>query len=119
MATISDLALSLLSCSGAKIVEKSAQSAKVIVGGKEIDCVFCKDLAEPINGFIFCDNTKDNVERLVNAWDAFIAKPLCKITFITTSNGNKWSIKPSIHDKIVERKNLKLGLLSLFDGSLA
>ncbi len=67
---------------------------------------------------VYCANTKDNVENLIGDWSAYAAHPALTITFLDVKSGNKWSIKPYLHNRIAEAKKLRVGIMAMFEQSL-
>ncbi|MFT4311434.1 MAG: hypothetical protein ACMXX7_02300 [Candidatus Woesearchaeota archaeon] len=65
---------------------------------------------------IVCLNTKSNFEFLIKNWDEFVSKD-ATIFFVNNKKNSYWAIKPSHHQKIIEKKTLKQGLKTLFESS--
>lgn len=63
-------------------------------------------------------NKKSNLSLLIKNWDILAAKPSLNVYFVNPSivGENKWIIVPYTHNKIIEKKTLKLGLEALFSG---
>lgn len=59
------------------------------------------------------ENSKKNVDRVVQAWAQLSQSPQIKIIFVNLSAQGKWILWPAVHAKIAEESNLKEGLLGL------
>ncbi len=70
------------------------------------------------SGFVVAANTRENLQVLIDHWDQAVAFPKLVFIFVNTAKGNKWLLRPHIHEKIAERKTLAQGLVSLFEQSL-
>jgi len=70
------------------------------------------------NGTLIVANTKENVLALVEAWQQALNFPKMTLIFLDSRSGNKWLLRPTIHVKIAEPKNLAQGLISLYEQSL-
>jgi len=64
---------------------------------------------------VVCLNKKENVLVLTKEWNKFIKNNEVKILFVNPELNKNWSINPSLHNKFCDTKNLKMGLLSLFE----
>ena len=71
-------------------------------------------IAPPGPYSIVCANTKENVQSLLNQWDAYTKNQQTVIVFFDTKSGKRWSIKPYLHNKVSEPKTLVTGIWSLF-----
>ena len=62
-------------------------------------------------------NTKKNFKNLVEKWKDFSKMKDLKIIFFNPDSEleKKWIIKPYIHSRICDEKNLKKGLKSMFE----
>jgi hypothetical protein len=60
-------------------------------------------------------NTKNNVNNLIKDWDFFVEFKMLTLFFVNIDSitETKWIIKPCIHNKIIDKKDLKLGINSL------
>ncbi len=86
--------------------------------GKEHKVIIEDDLrkAKPTdNCIIITQNNKKNVTELTNRWEEYVQNN-ATIYFIN-SNGSKWSINARVHNFIVEEKNLKKSLMSLYESN--
>ncbi len=86
--------------------------------GKEHKVIIEDDLrkAKPTdNCIIITQNNKKNVTELMNRWEEYVQNN-ATIYFIN-SNGSKWSINARVHNFIVEEKNLKKSLMSLYESN--
>ncbi|RMD57501.1 hypothetical protein D6825_03870 [Candidatus Woesearchaeota archaeon] len=63
---------------------------------------------------IFTLNTKKNIQTLLRNWDTFAKNKNLTITFANPETSERWSIKPHIHNKIIEKKALERGIKTLF-----
>ena len=68
------------------------------------------------NVLIVTLNTKSNIDLLASQWTDVIGFKKLNIMFVNPNSNQdkKWVILPHIHERISERKALKLGLMSLF-----
>ncbi len=66
---------------------------------------------------LFVPNTKNNLKKLLEKWDEFAENRDLKLVFVNPDSTQEmnWVIKPYIHSKITEKKNLKKGLTSMFE----
>ena len=76
---------------------------------------FLAKMKPDINAFLVVLNNRKNIDVVAAHWQQLIAfQKLCIIFANPNANGDKrWSIFPHTHDKITERKTLRLGLESL------
>jgi hypothetical protein len=60
-------------------------------------------------------NRRQNVDMLASLWQELLNYPKLSIMFVNPYSNleKKWIIMPHVHEKITERKALKLGLYSL------
>jgi len=68
------------------------------------------------NALIVTLNRRQNVDALVAGWPALIDHHKLTLIFVNpySTLEKKWIIMPAVHERIIERKALKLGLDSLF-----
>ncbi len=61
-------------------------------------------------------NRKTNIETLMAAWPNLVNKRNLTVIFSNPESNTetKWVIVPAVHDRVTERKSLRLGLMSLF-----
>lgn len=59
---------------------------------------------------IVCLNNKENINFVVSNWDKLTKNPKFQMIFVHPSSNQRWIIFPYTHDKITEKKTLKLGL---------
>ncbi len=57
-----------------------------------------------------CLNSKKNINFVVSNWDKLTKNNKFSLIFAHPSSNQRWIIFPYTHDKITERKTLKLGL---------
>lgn len=86
--------------------------------GKEHKIMIEEDIGKinPVeNCIIFTQNSKKNVIELISRWENYVENN-ATIYFIN-SNGSKWSINARVHNFVVEEKNLKKSLMSLYESN--
>ncbi len=68
------------------------------------------------NVLVVTTNVRTNVDAVIAAWPELIKHPKLSILFVNPYSGTdkRWTINPHVHEKVTERKALKLGLYSLF-----
>lgn len=88
---------------------------KVYYGDKKFICNNNLSLAE-LADVLVCNNNKENFDFLLKNWDQFTNKDV-KIFFVNPKTSSHWAIYPKHHSKIVEKKELKKGLQSLYENS--
>jgi hypothetical protein len=59
-------------------------------------------------------NSKKNLDLLIKSWKKLIEFPTLTLIFANPEVNDKWVISPAIHNRIADPKNLKQGLLSMF-----
>ncbi len=98
-------------------------SAKVIYkDNKILTCHFVEKLpqaSELVDSVVYCLNKKDNVDMLISQWQKYAELPHLIVTFLDLKTGNKWSIRPHMHNQIADVKKLSLGIGALFAQSMA
>jgi hypothetical protein len=74
------------------------------------------DKVKDKNSLIVTLNKRQNVDTLVSLWPQIVAHPKLTLVFVNpySTLEKKWIIVPYVHERIIERKALKLGLDSLF-----
>lgn len=63
---------------------------------------------------IVCYNVKKNVLWLNSNWDKLVSTN-CAFLFVNIDKNEHWTIRPRNHNLIVDRKDLKKGLLVLME----
>jgi hypothetical protein len=68
------------------------------------------------NVLVVTPNRRHNVDHLITLWPEITQNPKLTMVFVNPYSDleKKWIIMPHVHDRIIERKALKLGLDSLF-----
>jgi len=69
------------------------------------------------NTTIVCQNNKENVELLLKQWNSFVTHEHLCILFVEPKSNKKWHICPNSHDKIVEKTQLKKGIMAIYSHS--
>lgn len=86
--------------------------------GKEHKIIIAENL-EKVNPtgecIILTQNNKKNVVELTNKWKEYV-KNNATVYFIN-SNGSRWSINAKVHNFIVEEKNLRKSLMSIYESN--
>jgi hypothetical protein len=74
------------------------------------------DRVKDKNVLVVTLNKRQNVDALVSLWPQIVAHPKLTLVFVNPYSAleKKWIIVPYVHERIIERKALKLGLDSLF-----
>jgi len=63
--------------------------------------------------YLVCLNLKKNVHFVYENWHKLSILENVLIIFAEPNTNNKWILKPHIHNKIINKENLKEGLLTL------
>lgn len=89
-----------------------------------VDEYFLIDNLEYVNPEFFKDkdkltiitlNTKQNLKSLLELWNVFIKLDIVVI-FANPDYGEKWILRPKVHNLVSDQSTLKLGLESIFSG---
>ncbi|MBW3011220.1 hypothetical protein KY335_03425 [Candidatus Woesearchaeota archaeon] len=59
-------------------------------------------------------NQKENVNMVVKEWEKLIVFPTLSIVFANPKANSRWIIAPYVHNRIADPKNLKQGIMSMF-----
>ena len=97
---------------GGTITYIDGATATVQIAAKFDSALLC-------NGFVIVENSRENVQAVIDCWKEAITFEKLTILFLDVNTGNKWIIRPHIHEKIAEPKTLAQGLLSLHEQSNA
>jgi len=60
------------------------------------------------------NNNKKNLDLLIKSWKKFVEFTSLTVIFANPEMNDKWIVSPAIHDRIADKKNLKQGLVSMF-----
>jgi hypothetical protein len=80
---------------------------------KRFDALEKEHKAEKLTLVLY--NKKKNIDLIVKSWKNLIKKPNLTILFANPDSNNKWIVTPYIHNKIADVKNLKAGLVSMYN----
>ncbi len=64
---------------------------------------------------IVCLNKKKNLNFLKANWNVFIKFNKLNFVFVNLNVNEKWSINPSVHEKISDKESFSEGLNSMFE----
>ncbi|MBD3203891.1 hypothetical protein GF327_06330 [Candidatus Woesearchaeota archaeon] len=73
------------------------------------------DKVKKKNTIIVCENKKKNVIFVYKKWKNFLKNRSLRIIFSNPEQNEKWVLRPSIHDRVTDKKTLKKGLISLYE----
>ena len=96
---------------GGEIQYKDGQKVPLRVSHNLSAQLFC-------NGFVVVRNTRENAQVLIEHWQEALAFEKLVVLFIDEKSGNKWLLRPHIHEKIAEPKTLAQGLMTLYEHSM-
>ena len=99
------------------IVNKKSGKVYVFVCNEFMDVLGVTSRAEPVDLVLL--NTKKNLDAIISQWDALSSKEHLRIFFVNPKANCHWVLRPFAHNKVIERKDLRLGLESLFAGCVA
>lgn len=82
---------------------------------ENVDALLSK-MQPDLNACLVVLNTRKNLDVVVQHWGELIKYPKLAVIFANpeSTTDKRWIIFPHTHEKITERKTLKLGLESLF-----
>lgn len=115
-----------------KIIEVKEKDDEIIVKYKDKDqlvliepdiSMVSKSRTVPKGGYLYIVtfNTEENLKSLISGWDYFTSLDKLSIYFVNpfvVDGERKWIVSPFTHDKVTEKKSLRTGLKSLFEGVL-
>ncbi|MFT4312168.1 MAG: hypothetical protein ACMXYF_02970 [Candidatus Woesearchaeota archaeon] len=82
------------------IIKKRKHEFNVQIKSKTQTITVQETLNNVTNTHIYCKNTKQNVQFLLNHWQEFSKLLDCKVTFFNDQTQTQWSIYPHAHAKI-------------------
>lgn len=87
------------------VVLLSLASLESVVSSQPKDCELC----------VITINSKDNMNFLVKKWDFAVSNSFLTVIFVNPFSDldEKWVVKPSIHARICEKKNLARSFSSI------
>jgi len=96
-----------------EIHKKSDVEYEIVYNDKIVALHISPTLEKAHSGTIICDNTKKNVDAVVQNWDELI-KLNTTILFLNVKTGGNWSLHPKTHQKIMGSDNILKGLKSIY-----
>jgi hypothetical protein len=68
------------------------------------------------NVAVIVPNTQANLDAIVANWQEAAKHPKLQLIFVNpySNTEKKWLLMPHVHERVSDRKTLKLGLQSLF-----
>lgn len=102
-----------------KLKDTKIKDDTVVLQYKDKDViVVCR---EDLNGFDNFDedmlvalNTKGNVDWALSNWGSLVEGDIT-LHFVNLDTKNNWVVKPSLHNKVTPKKQLKKSLKTLFE----
>lgn len=82
---------------------------------EELEKIQLEKLKQYPKKFMICNNTLKNVEYLIKNWKDFAVQEGLIIMFANPSINEKWLINTAMHAKVTEEKDIKAGLMGLFN----
>lgn len=82
---------------------------------KDISTINLESIKNIPKKFIICDNTLKNVEYLISNWKSFAEITGLIVMFANSEQNEKWLINTNMHSRVTEEKDIKSGLLGLFN----
>lgn len=98
------------------VIRKEGTQHLLVIPHLEDIHVLTSKLQPDLQAALVVLNTRKNLDIVIQAWNELIKYPKLSIIFANpdSTTDKRWIIFPHTHEKITERKALKVGLESLF-----
>ena len=98
------------------VIRKDNTQHLLVIPHLENMTVLISKLQPDLQASLVVLNTRKNLDIVLQAWNELIKFPKLSLIFANpeSTTDKRWIIFPHTHEKITERKTLKLGLESLF-----